>query len=370
MNAATIKFGKFDSLCSVVQGCLRCSRMAGSARVLNRSAGSISAPIMFVGEAPGRLGADSSEIPFHGDKSGHNFEELLEFSGLTRESAFVTNAVLCNPKDPKGNNAPPNSTEIGNCHDFLKQQIDIVNPSIVVTLGGTALRATSLVEAHELSLSAGVRTANRWYDRLLIPLYHPGQRAMIHRSFANQRADYQFVAEQLKRIGGQTRASFGKTKAEIAAVADVIISAYPELSYFALHKLFYLVECAHTKQHGERLTKAYFIRQKDGPYCVDLHFQKLQRALPHIGLKGKKGYLFVRDSQQDLFGAPARATSNVTGDVLEEIQAVVEKCKGLKDSELKTKVYLTTPMKRILREESRNSVNMFNSPIYFADATN
>lgn len=363
MKSVSIKYEAYDALCSVVHKCQKCPRMNGSARVLNRSAGRIGASIMFVGEAPGRLGADSSEIPFHGDKAGHNFEELLEFSGLTRESTFVTNAVLCNPKDQKGNNAPPNHGEIENCHDYLKQQIDIVNPKIVVTLGGTALKASSLIEAHALTLSAGVRTANSWYGRLLIPLYHPGQRAMIHRSFANQRADYQFVSEQLRRFGTKQRVPSGGTKADIAAVAETIIAARPELSYFALHKLFYLVELAHIKQHGQRLTKAFFIRQKDGPYCVDLHYQKLQKSLPHIGLRGKKPHFFIRESQQDLFSVEVRPDVSITGDVVAEIRAVVEKCKGLNDSELKTKVYLTTPMKRILREESRNCVNMFNSPI-------
>ena len=363
MKSVSIKYESYDSLCSVVHKCQKCPRMNGSARVLNRSAGRIGAAIMFVGEAPGRLGADSSEIPFHGDKAGHNFEELLEFSGLTRDSAFVTNAVLCNPKDQKGNNAPPNYREIENCHDYLKQQIDIVDPNIVVTLGGTALKASSLVEPHTLTLSSGVRTANSWYGRLLIPLYHPGQRAMIHRSFANQRADYQFVAEQLRRLGDKKVVPSGGTKANIAAVAETIIAAYPDVSYFALHKLFYLVELAHIRVHGQRLTKAFFIRQKDGPYCVDLHYQKLQKALPHIGLRGKKPHFFVRDSERDLFDTETRVEVSIAGNVKAEIQAVVHKCRNLNDSELKTKVYLTAPMRRILREESRNSVNMFNSPI-------
>ena len=146
-------YQKFDLLCSTVQGCQKCLRMQGSTRVLNRGAGKIDAPIMFVGEAPGRLGADSSGLPFHGDKAGHNFEELLGFADLTRGSVFVTNAVLCNPKDEKGNNASPNQTEIANCSLYLKQQVDLVNPKIIVSLGANALKALSLIEQHELSLS-------------------------------------------------------------------------------------------------------------------------------------------------------------------------------------------------------------------------
>ena len=97
----------FEELCAAVQRCRKCQRMEGSKRVLNRAAGALNATIMFIGEAPGRLGADASEIPFHGDKAGHNFEELLEGASLSRADIFVTNAVLCNPKDENGNNAPP-----------------------------------------------------------------------------------------------------------------------------------------------------------------------------------------------------------------------------------------------------------------------
>ncbi|WP_205846417.1 uracil-DNA glycosylase, partial [Klebsiella pneumoniae] len=103
---------------------------------------------MFVGEAPGRLGADGSHLPFHGDKSGHNFEKLIEQVGISRYEVFVTNAVLCNPKDERGNNATPTSTEIANCAPFLRETVEILDPSIVVTLGAVALKACGELEAH------------------------------------------------------------------------------------------------------------------------------------------------------------------------------------------------------------------------------
>src|ERR1700722_9261259 len=90
---------QFDALVSEVNACRACPRMSGSQRVLSRAAGQLDARVMFIGEAPGRLGADGSGIPFHGDKAGNNFEELLERVGLTRYAIFVTNAALCNPKD-------------------------------------------------------------------------------------------------------------------------------------------------------------------------------------------------------------------------------------------------------------------------------
>ncbi len=339
--------------------------MHDSARVLSRAAGRIDASIMFIGEAPGRLGADSSEIPFHGDKAGHNFEELLETAGLTRASVFITNAVLCNPKDATGNNAVPSPIEISNCSVHLKQQIDLVDPKIVVTLGATALKAVSLVDSHNLSLSGAVRTVNPWYRRILIPLYHPSQRAMIHRSYANQRSDYQFVAEQLDRLGTPARRTYGSTKPDVALVANTIITEFPGLTYFALHKLFYLVELAHVREHGEQLTKAFFIRQKDGPYCVDLHPQKLRKSLPHVEFDFKHKTIVCGVSSNDLFGESTKQ-SQLPKEVQEEVLEILSKLRGLRDSELKAKVYLTAPMKRILRQERVGKANLYNTPIDLA----
>src|SRR5207302_6332328 len=108
---------------------------------------------------------------------------------------FITNAVLCTPRDSAGHNATPNHSELENCSSFLREQIELIDPRIVVTLGSSALRATSSIDRHALSLAADVRTAHPWFGRLLIPIYHQGQRAMVHRRDANQRSEYQFVEE-------------------------------------------------------------------------------------------------------------------------------------------------------------------------------
>ena len=89
------KESNFLDLVDRVRACQKCPRMNGSARVLGPGCGPLDAPLMFVGEAPGRLGADGSHLPFHGDKSGHNFEKLIEQVGVSRYEVFVTNAVLC-----------------------------------------------------------------------------------------------------------------------------------------------------------------------------------------------------------------------------------------------------------------------------------
>jgi uracil-DNA glycosylase family 4 len=354
------RYEEFDGLCASVRRCDKCPRMSESTRILSRAAGKLGSAIMFVGEAPGRMGADNSGIPFHGDTAGHNFESFLESAGLSRAEVFVTNAVLCNPRDGNGNNASPNSVEIQNCSNFLRHQIELVEPKIVVTLGANSLRAMALVESHSLVLGRFVRTANRWYHRVLIPLYHPGQRAMIHRSFANQRSDYQFVAEQAKRIGVATKEVNGKTKADVALVAQTIIEQFPGITYFALHKLLFLLELAHVRQHGDQLTRAYFIRQKDGPYCVDLHLKKLQKALPKLSVRGTNNLWITSNSSDDLF---AELTGNPEDSVGEKVRSILSRYRGLADADLKTKVYFTTPMRRILREERNRGMGLFNLPI-------
>lgn len=361
------KIKAFDALCKVVHNCRTCPRMSDSLRVLSRSAGGIGSPIMFVGEAPGRLGADSSGIPFHGDKAGHNFEELLEFAGFTRADIFVTNAVLCNPKDSKGNNAPPSGAEVENCASYLRQQIELVDPKIVVTLGACALRATALISHHSLELRQSVRTSNKWFDRRLIPLYHPGQRAMIHRSFANQRSDYQFVSEVLGRLGVKKRNTGGPQKAEVLTVVKKILTELPQLSYFALHKIFYLIELEHVQRTGRQLTRAYFIRQKDGPYCVDLQLDKLRKGIASLVVNSNKAGGFSLSIGEDLFDI-TKYENEIDREADEAaLKKVIEKCRSLSESSLKTKVYLTRPMKRILREEATNNLNLYNTPIEFAD---
>lgn len=318
---------------------------------------------MVVGEAPGRLGADSSELPFHGDKAGHNFEALIELAGLSRAELFITNSVLCNPKDSAGNNSTPTDAEVASCAEFLRRQVDVIDPMIVVTLGATALKATGFIEKHNLKLRESVRSAHHWHGRELIPLYHPGQRAMIHRSFANQAADYQFLAERARRIG-QTRAKLGGVaRPDIAGVAIEILAQGPR-SYFSLHKLSFLAEYMYAKEFGSRMTGAYYVRQKDGPYCVDLHPERLKRAGVALSVKRDQAGSWIVSIPTDLFDDPVTDTVDLR--ISRIVRAVIANYGSLTDARLKTVTYLTQPMRDILRRERRGS-NQFNAPIAFID---
>ena len=361
------KHSEFGALISDVTSCLKCARMCNSARVLNFSAGNLNSKLLFVGEAPGRLGADETHVPFHGDTAGKNFEDLLSFAGITRNDVFVTNAVLCNPRDSDGNNSPPTPSEIENCREFLKRQMELVNPAIVVSLGNTALRALGNIAPHALALASHVRTANRWFGRLLVPLYHPGQRAMLHRSYANQRSDYQFVAEEWRRLQHARKSSGGYTRADVLGIARYLLSSRGSVSYFELHKLTYLTEYLHVRRCGHRLTSGYFIRQKDGPYCTDLEINRLRRSDGNIKVFKSGNSLCLRLGESD--NPELFSSQEIPANARESADEALQRYGDKTDSELKTAVYLTAPMRFLLRKEQSAKLNMYNAPIDFLAAS-
>lgn len=333
--------------------------MRGSKKVLSDANGPRSASVMFIGEAPGRLGAELSLVPFHGDRAGDNFESLLTMAGFDRSSVFITNAVLCNPRDESGRNATPSDPDISNCSAYLSAQIEIVNPKVVVTLGAKALDAVSLIETHDLKLNAAVRKPIPWNGRILMPLYHPGQRAMVHRSYALQTADYYALGEYVRRMGHPVRpSSQAPIRQDVAELVKRIIQECGEITYFALHKLMFLVEYESLKKLNSRLTTATYIRQKDGPYCVDISLGRIRTSISGVRVikAGDKTVLkfMGRGAQNDLF-----QRDNLSGDLVSE---VVGKLRGRGDADLKRAAYLTRAMRNVLSDE-RRGINRLNSPV-------
>lgn len=362
------KEAMFLNLVGRVATCTKCPRMTGSARVLGPGCGPLDAPLMFVGEAPGRLGADGSHLPFHGDKSGHNFEKLIEQVGISRYQVFVTNSVLCNPKDERGNNATPTPAEIANCAPFLRETIEILEPAMVVTLGAVALKACGLLEEHAITLRGHVRTANTWLRRTLVPVYHPGQRAMVHRSFANQLSDYQFVAENLRRINKPRRKPSTKKPrpgaAKLGLVARRIMEGNPHgLSYFALHKLCFMAEVASLEATGERLTNSYVVRQKDGPYFVDLHLAKLGQLVPGLDVLTQAGQVALHLSRQKNLLSSSDTSAALSSSDEATVARVLAKYGQMSDADLKRVVYLSRHMRALLRKERLTGANLYNAAV-------
>ena len=190
---------RFARLVSEAAACRRCPAMCGRRPVLSEKNGPTDARILFIGEAPGRYGADRTRVPFSGDRSGQNFARLLASAGLERERIFITNAVLCNPRKPSGANRRPTAQEIANCSDFLRRQIETIDPAIVVTLGQVALAALGRIEYHRFSLREHAGRICRWNGRVLVPLYHPSPQVLIsHRNEREQMRDYRAIGRALR----------------------------------------------------------------------------------------------------------------------------------------------------------------------------
>jgi uracil-DNA glycosylase family 4 len=194
------KRAKFAALTAEAAACTRCPAMCGRTAVLSELNGSISSRLMFIGEAPGRKGADRTRVPFSGDQSGQNFDRFLASIGLAREQIFITSAALCNPRTESGANRKPHKTELRNCSDFLRRTMEMIDPALIVTLGSVALDAIRSISPHNLTLKDSAAKIHSWNGRSLVPIYHPSPQVLAsHRREAQQLRDYKVVARWIER---------------------------------------------------------------------------------------------------------------------------------------------------------------------------
>src|SRR5437660_12461975 len=124
-----VRQSQFIELVAAASACTLCPAMCERAAVLSELNGPVNARVMFIGEAPGRKGADRTRVPFSGDQSGKNFERFLASIGLIRADIFITSAALCNPRSASGANRRPSAVEIRNCSDVLGRTTELVQPS-------------------------------------------------------------------------------------------------------------------------------------------------------------------------------------------------------------------------------------------------
>jgi len=116
-----------------ISNCRRC-RLSESRTRAVPGEGSLNAKVMFIGEAPGRS-EDEAGRPFVG-AAGKLLNELLSSNGMRREEVFITNVVKCRPPE----NRDPLEDEILSCSHFTNSIIQLIQPSIIVTLGNHAGR--------------------------------------------------------------------------------------------------------------------------------------------------------------------------------------------------------------------------------------
>jgi DNA polymerase len=201
MAAIETKRAEFKRIIVEAAQCVRCASMCERTAVLSELNGPVDARIMFVGEAPGRKGADQTRVPFSGDQSGKNFDRFLASIGLSRTSIFITSAALCNPRSESGANRKPSRAELANCSYFLRQTFEVVDPEVVVTLGSVALDALKTIGPHNLSLKESAATIQKWHGRVLVPIYHPSPQVLAsHRREQQQLSDYKVVARAIESV--------------------------------------------------------------------------------------------------------------------------------------------------------------------------
>jgi len=124
---------------------------------------------MFIGEAPG-FHEDQQGRPFVG-AAGQFLEELLESIGLGREDVYITNVIKCRPPG----NRDPLPDEINSCKPYLDRQIDLIQPTIVVTLGRFSM-ARAFPQGRISRIHGQPRKIN---GVVYYPMYHPA--AALHR---------------------------------------------------------------------------------------------------------------------------------------------------------------------------------------------
>ncbi|MGB2695943.1 MAG: uracil-DNA glycosylase [Dehalococcoidia bacterium] len=172
--------------------------------ILGDVSGPLDADVLFIAEAPGRLGAARTGVPMTSDVTGRRFHAFLAEAGLVRERVFITNAVLCNPLSAKGSNRRPSAREVAACQGFLAAQLRFVRAPVVVALGGVALEALRHIEPHDAVLARDVAQPLAWAcppgraGRTLVPMYHPSIQSTLTRPHETQIADWQRLGEVVR----------------------------------------------------------------------------------------------------------------------------------------------------------------------------
>ena len=134
--------------------------------------GSLNAKFFFIGEAPG-FNEDKQGRPFVG-RAGKILDDLIESVGLKRNEVYIANILKCRPQ----NNRNPLASEIQACSAFLKKQLQLIDPLVIIPMGSFATKYvfntfnipfTKISELHGKMYS----TKTLYSTRTILPMYHP-----------------------------------------------------------------------------------------------------------------------------------------------------------------------------------------------------
>ncbi len=185
-----------DAIAKKVKGCKKCE--IGTTRTnAVPGQGNPKARLMFVGEAPG-ADEDQKGLAFVG-RAGKLLTQIIEAMGLTRDEVFIGNILKCRPPG----NRDPKPDEIANCWPYLKKQLEIMQPEIIVALGAHAAR-TLLDTKQPIGKLRGYFHEYHYSDEVppakLMPTYHP---AYLLRNYStdNRRRVWEDMQKVLKELG-------------------------------------------------------------------------------------------------------------------------------------------------------------------------
>ncbi len=150
-----------------IRQCERCPLHVGRTNAVP-GIGPLNADIMFIGEAPG-FHEDQQGVPFVG-AAGKFLADLLAQAGIDRHKVFITNVLKCRPPG----NRDPQPEEVEACKAYLDQQIEIIRPRVIVTLGRHSMARAFPNE--KISLVHG--KARKLGEQVYFPMYHPA--AALH----------------------------------------------------------------------------------------------------------------------------------------------------------------------------------------------
>ncbi len=179
-----------------VRVCTKCAHLACSRTQTVFGVGNPDAELMFIGEAPG-VDEDRQGEPFVG-RAGQLLTRIIETMGLRREEVYIANILKCRPDTPPGSfgNRPPTPLEMQTCRPYLVEQIDIIQPKVLVALGAAAVEGLLGTRATMRELRG------RWHSYNGTPLmitYHPAY-LLRNQSPSEKRKVWEDMLQVLERL--------------------------------------------------------------------------------------------------------------------------------------------------------------------------
>ena len=154
---------ELSRIAEIASECIRCP-LSETRTTVVFGTGSPNADVMFVGEAPG-YHEDQQGEPFVG-AAGKLLDQLLGEIGLAREDVYIANVLKCRPPG----NRDPRPEEIEECKGYLRSQLELVDPKVVITLGNFA---TKLLLKRDVGITRLRGQVFPWWNRRLVPTFHP-----------------------------------------------------------------------------------------------------------------------------------------------------------------------------------------------------